>query len=69
MSRKKLIVLIVFSYLVFPLLAGIFDLGGDRRGPRVFWIEHHEPLFRLGYHIARGSEPVIPVGRDREWWY
>ena len=70
MKKIKLVFLIlIFTYLCLPFFAGIANIGGDRRGPRMFFRGHHEILYILGYQLVRGAKPIVPFGKERALWY
>ncbi len=63
--RFALVGLII--YLLAPLVAGTFP-DGDRRGPRIYWIEYHELLFTFSHEFLYGQKPrPLPWGRG--WFY
>jgi len=54
-------------YLLAPLIAGFFR-DVDRRGPKIFWIEHHELLCTLAHQFIYDEKPR-PFLRERAWFY
>jgi hypothetical protein len=58
---------ILVLYLIAPLIAGVFR-DGDRRGPKIFWIEHHQLLFTLAYEFVYDEKPRPPAA-ERAWFY
>lgn len=62
-------IVVLMIYVTFPFFAGLCDLGGDRRGPKIYNRSHHEILYRLGYSLVRNERPRVPFDRDRQWFY
>jgi hypothetical protein len=62
---------LVFTYLLTPFVAGLIATY-DRRGPKIFWIEHHELFYMFGYYLAghqyQDGKPRVPL-RERAWFY
>lgn len=74
--RKKISIKIGISlcvlialYCVMPIVAGLWDLGKDRRGPKIYNRVYHEFLYSISYQLVRGEKPRVPFDRDRVWIY
>ena len=73
-KRKKLAMLAVglaLVYVLTPFVAGLIGTD-DRRGPKIFLVEHHEFLYMFGYclvgHQNHDGKPRVPP-RERAWFY
>ena len=62
---------LVLVYLFTPFVAGLIGTY-DPRGPKIFWVEHHDLLYRIGYpfthdymHYGKPKDPL----RERAWLY
>ena len=55
---------IISVYLITPFFAGLFGTY-DRRGPKIFWEEHHELLYQIGYGFFHDDKPRVPRWRER----
>lgn len=73
-KRRRLVILatgLALAYVFTPFVAGLIGTY-DRRGPKVFWVEHHEFLYIFGYYLAghqyHDGKPRIPP-RERAWFY
>lgn len=49
------------------MIAGLFP-EVDRRGPKIFWVEHHELLCALSHRFVYDRKPR-PYLRERAWFY
>lgn len=62
---------VVGLYCLTPFVAGFLNTT-DRRGPKLFWVRHHEPLYTFGYYMAghhhRDGKPREPYSQ-RSWFY
>jgi len=62
---------LVLAYVVTPFVAGLVKTY-DRRGPKIFWEEHHEFLYMFGYYLAghqyQDGKPRVPP-TERAWFY
>lgn len=54
--------------MVAPIIAGILGIG-DKRGPKVFWIKHHELLFTVAYEWVHDENARANISRERAWFY
>src|SRR5438093_1355834 len=57
----------VIIYLLTPMIAGLFP-NVDRRGPKVFWIEHHQLFCTLSHELVYHEKPR-PFLSERAWFY
>ena len=61
---------LVILYLIFPLIAGMLQLGPDRRGPKFYARGHHSILYGIGYEIVLNEKPRVRYNAgDRVWYY
>ena len=71
-SRDKKVVFaalaLVLIYVFTPFVAGIIGTF-DRRGPKIFFQDHHELLYRIGYAMAGRGKPRVPYMLERPWFY
>ena len=65
---KNIFIFSIGIYIIFPFIAGIIDLGHDRRGPLFYPRSYHETIYRLGYSMIRNERPMVPF-RKRSWFY
>lgn len=73
MSRRHKRVLIailsiVLIYAITPFVACIIGTS-DRRGPKIYAVEHHDILYRIGYKMAGRGKPRVPFMQERHWFY
>jgi hypothetical protein len=64
----KLVAGIFVLYLFAPMIAGVFHFG-DRRGPKIFWKEHHQLLFTLAYEFVYDENARANWAVERPWFY
>lgn len=62
-----LLTAILILYWFAPIIAGLFP-DVDRRGPKIFWIEHHELLCTLAHEFVYDVKPR-PSLSERAWFY
>jgi len=57
-------------YLTMPILAAIFEIG-DRRGPRIYPVWLHEPIYKIVWVITPHDEskPRVRIGSNRPMFY
>jgi hypothetical protein len=67
-SVAMLVVGLVLVYVFTPFVAGLIGTY-DRRGPKIFWEEHHEILYRIGYSFTHDDKPRVPFMLERAWFY
>jgi hypothetical protein len=73
-KRRGLVILVIGLVLVYvftPFVAGLIGTH-DRRGPKIFWVEHHELLYMIGFPFthdrAHYGTPKEPLS-ERAWFY
>lgn len=66
-----LVVGLASLYVFTPFVAGLIG-AYDPRGPRIFWVEHHELFYILGYAFTHDEnkygKPKDPL-TERAWFY
>ena len=70
-KHKRVVILavgLVFVYALTPFVAGLIGTY-DRRGPKIFWVEHHDILYRIGYSFTHNDKPRVPYMLERAWFY
>ena len=65
-------IVVAITYVVLPVLAGVYEIG-DRRGPRIYPESFHSQLYLIGWEMTDHSEgkPRLRAHdtTTRPWFY
>lgn len=71
MVKKRVLLIMkvmLIIYLLFPLLAGAFDIG-YASGPKIYNKDYHITLYRISYQIVYGEKARVPFDHERPLFY